>query len=101
MKAQIVTEGETDRVLLTHLLRIAAAEADFEVRAAGGRSAAISLAKSLLRRAAPAVALVVDADTVDDRRIREEYSLLRDSMTEATASSQRPYAVILMVPEIE
>ena len=101
MKAQVVTEGESDRILLTNLLRNTAREDDFEVRPAGGRSAAISLAKSLLRRDAPAVALVVDADTVDDQRIREEYALLQDSMAEAVAANRRPYTVVLVVPEIE
>jgi hypothetical protein len=98
MKTHIVTEGVLEMQLLDKLLQAAGAE-NYRISAAGAKSSVISFARSILSSRQSPVALVMDADTVDADKIKEQewiyYDLLR------TASRKAPFQVFLAVPEIE
>jgi hypothetical protein len=70
-----------------------------EAVAAGGRSSAISLARSYLSFPRQWVALLLDADTSDPVQVREERDILNSSL--ATFGGDRRYGVFLAVPAIE
>ena len=95
----VITEGETDRLLLAHLLQGLEPDEELEVRSAGGRSSAVSLARSFLISTPSPVALVIDADTTDEGRIREQESIFTEPLQQV--ASQDRFRVILAVPEIE
>lgn len=98
MKAYVVTEGAADAELLRRMLASAGLP-DFHVSSAGAKSSAISLAKSILFRRGVPVAVVLDADTLDERSVAEQetgyYDLLR------SASARVPFRIFLAVPALE
>jgi hypothetical protein len=99
MKITVIVEGESDKVLVETILRSVVEEPPFDVVAAGGRSSAVSLARSYFTLPESHVALLVDADTVNPQLVREQQTILTDYLAEAAP----PWAfkVILAVPEIE
>lgn len=94
-KTLVITEGESNRCLLEALLRLGPAT---DIMAAGGRSAAISLARSFLLNGQNA-ALVAAADTLDPNRIESGRHFLRQSLEEVATRSQ--WQVFVMIPEME
>jgi hypothetical protein len=101
VSATIVTEGQLDEALIGQLLRShpALRDLNIRVRAAGGRSAAQSKARTILTERREPVALVVDADTVDPRAVQQQRGFL-EARLEQTAPPEE-WRVILIVPEIE
>jgi hypothetical protein len=98
MKTMIVTEGPTDMVLLRRLLIDTAAPNDVGIIVGNGRSSAESLARTLLLKNHP-VALVVDAETTEDSKVREQELILRESLQQANPGGSS--LVVLFKPEIE
>ncbi|MBM3459050.1 MAG: hypothetical protein FJX77_11035 [Armatimonadetes bacterium] len=98
-RCYVVVEGRDDEVVLRHLLEPSNGTAQLEFRVAGGRSAADSLARSLLASARGDVALVVDSDSVDPGLIAERKGFLRQSL-QAIASPKR-WHVTMLEPELE
>lgn len=98
MKAYVVTEGASDAAMVSRALTGAGLE-DVHVAAAGGRSSAISLARSILRSRRRPVALVMDADTTDPARVREQEQVLSDLVSGSTKSPS--FRVFLAVPVME
>ena len=95
----VVTEGETDRVLLQTLLDIPPNDDYFRVVAAGGWSSADSYARSLLLRGEDHVALVVDADSNDAKQVESRRSFLQQSLKSIPSMGKRK--VLVIEPEIE
>lgn len=93
----IVVEGQTDQRLLAQLLRDLEARIQFHV--AGGKHAAHSLARTLQIKYGEPVALVLDADTTDDRMALEEQTTY-ESYLSFTAKGV-PFIVILFRPDLE
>jgi hypothetical protein len=98
MKVFVVTEGQTDaqffQLLLSHRVETA-----FTVVPAGGKSATISLAQSLLISRHEPVALIIDADSVFVEGVREQERLYHDMLL--SRSMQTPFLLLLAVPEME
>lgn len=97
MIAYVVTEGEADQALL---LRLAPPDllTDVEVVAAG-ESSVVSMARSLLVRRQVPVALVLDAESSDERAVQERRASTEEVVR--SVSGDLPVAVILAVPELE
>lgn len=95
----VVVEGPSDEVVLRHLLGPGEEGDRLEFRVAGGWSAADSLARSLLASGRGDVAVVVDADSVDPKRVEERKRFLTRSL-EAIESRAR-WQVVVIEPELE
>lgn len=95
----VVTEGPTDVLLLQAVLRIPEDDPWVQFQAAGGWSAADSLARSYLANGAGDVVLVVDADTIDPQGIEERKQFLRHSLAEIASAARK--LVVVMVPALE
>ncbi|HEX8273367.1 MAG TPA: hypothetical protein VF615_12060 [Longimicrobiaceae bacterium] len=98
MKSYIVAEGEFDAELLTKLVESEIPEPVL-VSPAGGKSSAISFAKSILASRLEPVALVTDAETIESASVREQERVLYDLIR--TAAQSTPFRVFLAVPELE
>jgi hypothetical protein len=98
MKAYVVVEGLTDVKLITSLLPQEIQQQTTLVPA-GGRTNLTSVARTLLVTKRKPLAVLVDADTVDETSVlelrRETEELLR------AVSGGVPFKVFMMVPEIE
>lgn len=97
MKTVVVTEGENDILLLKALVGETGTTTEFVK--AGGWSGADSLARSYLVDGQHDVALVVDADSYDERMVEERRRFLMHSM-ESVALRTR-WQVSVIAPEIE
>lgn len=99
MKAVIITEGRTDQLLLERLLEsLALPKQQYQVMAAAGQSSAESLARTYLADSDFPVALVLDADTTEEERVREQELILNESLRSVGPS--RPFLVLLAKPEV-
>jgi len=100
MKCVIVVEGKLDELLVSNALKTEPKlKGKFKLAVAGGKSSAISLARSYLASTSAAVAILLDADTIEEGKIGEE----RDStayLLASVAASER-FKVVLSVPTIE
>lgn len=98
MNGYIVTEGGFGVTVLSRLL---AAEVQLGLRIvpASGKSAAQSLARSLVAARRRPVALVLDADTTDEASVRRQRLVARELL--AMASPGVPTQVFMAVPTIE
>lgn len=98
MKTYVLTEGPADALLVERVVRDRV-PTNPQVLVGGGRSSVVSLAKSILISRPAAVAVLLDADTLDHERVasqeREWSDLLR------TGAKQRPFRIIQAVPQIE
>jgi hypothetical protein len=94
----VVAEGPSDCRLIERLLEAADVE-DRRVLSRGGRSAAISLATSLRVMTSDPVVLVLDADTMDDARIREQERIVSDLLERGGPGAE--FKVVFVKPEIE
>jgi len=97
-RAYVVVEGATDADILRRVLPRDLVE-DVEFVVANGRSAAMSLARSILVVKRAPVALVVDADTNDEVAVKEQLDLLRYYMSYGAGAA--PFEVLAAVPEID
>jgi hypothetical protein len=98
LRAYVVTEGEAEAALIRQVLRSADVD-DVYVAPAGGRSAAMSLAKTIVMKRDRPVALVLDAETSDPDRVREQQQIVQDII--AVGPTVAPLRVFLAVPEVE
>ncbi len=98
MSIYIVTEGQFDAELLTRLLAEEVREG-VSIKAAGGKSGAQSLARSLVAARRRPVALVLDADTTDEASVHRQRLVARELL--AMASPGIPTEVFMAVPSME
>ncbi len=98
MKCYVVVEGPTDAGLITRLLPVEIQQ-QAAVVLAGGRANLASVARTLLVTRRKPLAVLVDADTVDQSTAiqarRDIEGLVR------AASGGIPFKVIMLVPEME
>lgn len=101
MTCHIVTEGQSDAEVVKALLRPESEQCPGKLRvwAAGGWSAADSLARTVLVTRAEPVALLVDAGTVDESRVAERMAFLEASLRQV--GGERGWQVLVAVPEVE
>ena len=99
MKTVVVCEGHVDEVILRAGLAGDAESGMYTIVPAGGRSPATSLARTHLATGSERTALVVDADTTDQRKVAEQELILADLL--ALAGSRERFLVLQAVPEIE
>lgn len=97
MNTLIVTEGESDIIILRTLLEDITSTVQFAK--SGGWSAADSLARSYLIDGQYDVALVVDADTYDKQAIEERRQYLTHSL--GSVALRNRWQVTVIAPEIE
>jgi hypothetical protein len=100
MMVTIIVENEEDQVFVEAVLGSAGLRQPFEVKSGGGRSSAISLARSYLSLRDRSVALVVDSETTHPRQVREQQAFLKDWVA-AVASTPSKVEIVVAVPEIE
>jgi hypothetical protein len=94
----IVTEGQTDRDILTLLLPDELTQ-DVHFMVSGGSNSAPSLATTLLIAKGLPVALVIDADETDTSQVRQYRADVEALLNRAL--HEIPRIVLLAVPEIE
>jgi hypothetical protein len=99
MKSYLVLEGAFDAKLMTTLVEAFLPQQEVVVVEAGGRSNAVSLARSLLIARHQPVLLAVDAETVNPRAIRETKLDLESLL--GMAADPSLWRVVLFEPEIE
>lgn len=98
MKTVLITEGDSDKLLINRLLSGQGVD-NVNILVAGGWSSADSLARSILIHGDTNVAVVVDADSVDPIQADE-----RQRFIEASLAQIDPYAekcVLVISPTIE
>lgn len=98
MITYVVTEGKCDVELLKKLLP-AEVMGGVKIVEASGSYSAQSLARSIVASTQCPVALVVDADTVDELAIQERRDTLKDLLRQA--AGRVPCEAFLAVPEME
>jgi hypothetical protein len=96
--AYIITESKFDKEILEKLLPKHIVQ-DTEVVAASGKYGAQSLASTILAIKLLPVALVIDADTEDELRIREQADLLHQLLRQSSPGI--PFEVFMAVPKLE
>lgn len=96
MQKYVVVEGRLDAAVLRTLFE-AAELADVTVLVGGGKSPAMSLAASIALSKEQHVAVVVDADTTDERLIAEQ----RRTFLDLQGSAFRYTKLFLAVPTLE
>lgn len=98
IRAYVITEGKTDIAILKTLLSPSSL-VDVEFVGGSGSYAAQSLARTILSVRGRPVALVIDADTMDEQTIQEKRTFLYQILHPAQASVT--FEVFTAVPEIE
>ncbi|MBI4815378.1 MAG: hypothetical protein HY791_03935 [Deltaproteobacteria bacterium] len=97
MTPLIVTEGTQDAELLYWVLD-AERPLGLKIQPAGGKSSAESLARSALMRRRSPVALVVDADTFDSRRVDEQKRFIKSLLPHELAEM---HCLVQVVPALQ
>lgn len=98
MTHYIVVEGPRDDELLRSIIPDDLLE-DVRIVVAGGKNSALPLANSIAVAKQAAVALVVDADTENEDRLREEELDFQDFVSELPVD--KPPVLFLGVPNLE
>jgi hypothetical protein len=98
MTIYIVCEGTLDTQFLKNLIPKELIE-NVEIIAAGGLSAAKSLARSLIVRRQSPVVIVADADTVNPDQVEQRFQETEEILGKIAANT--PVKVILAVPTFE
>ncbi len=98
MKRYIVVEGETDKRSVLDFLEIDS-DSDISVIVAGGRTAAKTLGNSIAVAKQAPVAIVIDADTTSDERMRDEELEFQDLVSMLPVST--PPVIFLVKPNLE
>ncbi len=96
-RAYVITEGKTDTDILKKLLPPSSI-ADVEFVNGSGGYAAQSLARTILSIRGRPVALVLDADTMDEQAIQEKLAFLHQTL-HPTATSIAFEAFIAVPPD--
>lgn len=99
MDTVLITEGHTDAQILRWCLSNEIDELGLRVLSAGGKSAADSVARTILVARRRPVALAVDADTTDANAAQEKRQFYVQSLKEVAGTT--PFAVELFIPTIE
>lgn len=94
----IIVEGEADKLILEHFLPEDVLST-VDIVVAPGRTAAQTLARSILSSAVRPVILLLDSDTIEPQRLSEFREMVEYSLREA--SSGFKYRLVLAVPTIE
>jgi len=97
MKPTIVVEGRHDEALLKRLLDLSGM--DVEIVAAGGRSSALSYARSLLAHRVAPIALVLDSETTERSFERDQERVVNDLLRNIGQASD--FKVFFARPELE
>jgi len=98
MRTYVVTDGASDVQLLKSVLNAKGVK-DVEYIQGGGKSSIASMAQSLLIMRHKPVAVVMDADMLDKRRVNEQEKIYFDLLR--SFASGVAFKVLLLVPEIE
>ncbi|MGY2047325.1 hypothetical protein [Methylobacterium sp. JK268] len=98
MSTYVITEGAAEAAILRAFLAELGV-GGVQVVEAGGKSSAISLGTSLALKDQARVAVIVDADTTDDGRIRKQQMIFRD-LVPPRAGEDR-CRLFLAVPTVE
>lgn len=97
-KVIIVVEGKTDELILKAVLpQDLQGKVQFVV--GSGRYSAQSIARTILAYERQPVALVLDADTTDESKVKEQVAYFQKALGEV--ASDVPYQAFIAVPEIE
>jgi hypothetical protein len=99
MTSHIVTEGPRDVALLRELLAPEREKYRVDFFSAGAKSAADSLARSILLVRHEPVILVVDADSTDPSLVKEQQDYFTASLREVAPPDM--WRVCLAIPEVE
>jgi hypothetical protein len=104
VKRYVVVEGPADLSLLERVVEVRRTSFPFpdttvQFVAAGGRSAVASMARSLLVSRPDPVAVVMDADTLDERTIREHEEIYYDLLR--SVAHNTPFRLFFAAPELE
>jgi hypothetical protein len=100
MTSLVILEGKLDEIVVSRILDCdPRLRGRFQTAVAGGRSSAISLARSYLVTGDQRLALVLDADTTDLEKVAAEQALVAD-LLEGMAVPER-FIVLMVVPEVE
>jgi hypothetical protein len=95
----VVVEGPSDAAILRRLLpRRLTERCDF-VQGGGGRTAAVSTARTLLTLSREPVAIVIDADTDDQSRVQTERQTIAELLEGAVTGTR--YRLFLAIPNLE
>jgi hypothetical protein len=97
-RAYVITEGIFDAEMLKKLLPEDVVH-NTEFVVASGRYSAQSLARTLLADRQTPVALVLDADTTDEKKIQEQKDFLEELLRQASSGTK--FEVFLVKPEME
>lgn len=98
MTFYIVTEGSADATLLKKVLSTVELP-PIHITSAGVRSSALSFARSILARRQSPVVVVLDSDSLDPDRTKEQERMYGDLLR--TASHKVPFRVFLADPSLE
>ncbi len=98
MKRILVTEGPADAALMMRVLSSAGLY-DIKVLVGGGKSSAISLGTSLALNRDNSIAILVDADTIDPRRMKEQLDIFNDLLPRGISSGN--CKLFLAAPTLE
>lgn len=98
MTFYIVTEGSADATLLKKVLSTVELP-PIHITSAGGRSSALPFARSILARRQSPVVVVLDSDSLDPDRTKEQERMYGDLLR--TASRKVPFRVCLADPSLE
>ena len=95
----VVAEGPSDDVFFSTILADVTQAGDIKIVHAGGRSSAVSLARTLLTTRPARVALVVDAHATDQDRVSELREQLEGSLSYVAPFDR--FGIFLAVPSME
>jgi hypothetical protein len=99
MTIAVIVEDDSDKAIVESVLGSVVKDLPFEVVSARGRSSAISLARSYFAFSENHVALLLDSDSVNPRKVQEQRQILTDML--AAVAPAWAFEVVLAVPEIE
>ncbi|MCS6625645.1 hypothetical protein N0B44_22280 [Roseibacterium beibuensis] len=100
MTNYLVIEGESDRRLLEQALP-AKTKSRSRIIVGGGVSSAVSLAKTLALQGKLPVAVILDADTENEARIRSQIRIYEDLIHQAMGTDRTRARVFLAKPSLE
>ena len=97
-KVIIVVEGKTDELIL-NAVSPRSLQRKIQFVVGSGRYSAQSIARTILAYERQPVALVLDADTTDESKVKEQVAYFQKALGEV--ASDIPYQAFIVVPEIE
>ncbi len=97
-KIAIVVEGRTDELILKAVLP-KDIQRKIQFIVGSGRYSAQSIARTILAYDRQPVALILDADTTDESKIKEQITYFQKALGEV--ATDVPYQAFIIVPQIE